>query len=41
MGNITIAIVIAVKKNLQPLWAFDNMRKHNKLEETFQPSLKL
>jgi len=25
--------------NLQPLWAFDNLRKSNKLESPFQPSL--
>ena len=27
--------------NLKPMWAFDNLRKHNKLDEPFQPSLKL
>ena len=26
-------------KNLQPLWAKDNISKHNKLEKHFQPSL--
>lgn len=26
-------------KNLQPLWAVENMKKHNKLERPFQPSL--
>ena len=28
-------------KNLQPLWAFDNMSKSDKLEKPFQPSLQL
>jgi len=27
--------------NLQPLWKLDNMRKHNKIEKDFQPSLAL
>jgi len=26
-------------ENLQPLWAFDNLSKHNKLDKHFQPSL--
>jgi hypothetical protein len=26
-------------KNLQPMWAKDNLKKHNKLEKHFQPSL--
>ena len=26
-------------KNLQPMWAIDNLRKHDKLEKPFQPSL--
>lgn len=28
-------------KNLQPLWAKDNLSKHNKLSKPFQPSLRL
>ena len=28
-------------KNLQPLWAFDNLSKNDKLEKPFQPSLAL
>ncbi|MEE9984207.1 hypothetical protein [Agrobacterium pusense] len=28
-------------ENLQPLWAVDNMRKHAKLDQPFQPSLAL
>ncbi len=28
-------------KNLQPMWAADNIRKYNKLEKSFQPSLLL
>lgn len=28
-------------KNLQPLWAKENLRKHNKLDDAFQPSFKL
>lgn len=28
-------------KNLQPLWAIDNITKHNKLEKHFQPKLML
>lgn len=28
-------------KNLNPLWAKDNLSKHNKLDKPFQPSLKL
>jgi len=27
--------------NLQPMWAKDNLRKHNKLKETFQPNLSI
>ena len=26
-------------KNLQPLWKYDNLRKHSKLDKPFQPSL--
>ena len=26
-------------KNLQPLWAIDNLKKHAKIERPFQPSL--
>jgi len=28
-------------KNLRPMWAKDNMKKHNKLNQAFQPSLRL
>ena len=28
-------------KNLRPLWAKDNIKKHNKLDRPFQPSLKM
>ncbi len=28
-------------KNLQPLWAFDNISKNNKLNQSFQPSLSI
>ncbi len=28
-------------KNLRPLWALDNIKKHNKLENPFQPSLSM
>jgi hypothetical protein len=28
-------------KNLQPLWATDNIKKYNKLDKPFQPSLRL
>jgi len=26
-------------KNLRPMWAVENLKKHNKLEKHFQPSL--